>query len=203
MTREDYPEFCNLILATAEIYDKTPSKGALRMYFSALNDLDLKDVKKGISRHVNDPKNGQFMIKPADIRRHVEGRQEDRALLAWSKLEKAIFKVGAYSTITFDDAVLMRVVIDMGGWVRLCSMTEKEAPFLQKEFERRYLAYSGGTARFDPPRKLIGIFKSHESLLFGDREKARKLLEGKADKSGEVLNKLGEMSLGRKVKTFG
>ena len=41
----------------------------------------------------------------------------------------------------FDDALIHAVIVDMGGWVRLCEMYQRDESFKQREFESRYIAY--------------------------------------------------------------
>lgn len=187
MEDRDKRRFAGLLAAAAEVVDKKLSDAKLKIYWAALKDLKIEEVERAINLHLNDPVEGRFMVKPADIRRHVQGLPEDRALRAWSELEAAIEKHGAYASVVFADPILSRVVSEMGGWVRLCG--EDLNSYLRHEFTKRYeaLARSGGPDT--APVKHLGLvertnrangYDSQPDILqlVGDQEKAQKRLEG-------------------------
>ena len=140
----------------AEVYNKQPSDGALNLIFNALQRFDLEQIKQGLTAHINDPKHGDFAPKPADIVRHIEGDGDSRALSAWSTVEQAIRTVGPYESVVFDDRRTMAAIEDMGGWIKLCEVTEKELPFKGNEFVKRFMGYlSRPPEQF--PAKLLGM----------------------------------------------
>lgn len=106
-----------------------------------MKPFDLAAVKDALNRHCVNPDNGQFMPKPADVVKLLQGSSQDGALVAWAKVDRAVRQVGTYSTVVFDDPIIHRVVQDMGGWVALGDKREKEWPFVAKEFENRYRGY--------------------------------------------------------------
>jgi len=77
-------------------------------------------------RHLMNPDTGQFLPKPADIVRMLGGRTLDRALMAWAKVDKAVRQIGTYESVVFDDALIHRVLHEMGGWVGMGQKTENE-----------------------------------------------------------------------------
>lgn len=109
------------------------------------------------------------MPKPADIIRHIDGDSENNAYKAWSKVESAIQHIGSYETIIFDDPIIHCVIVDMGGWTKLCSTLSKEMPFKTGEFVKRYRGY----LRKKPEKfhnKLIGKFEQHNHVnRYGDQ----------------------------------
>src|SRR5690606_33729406 len=122
--------------------------------FLALKDLELEQIKKAALAHVNDPDRGNFPITPADIRRHLQGPKQHRALLAWSKVEEAIFKIGPYRSVVFDDPICSQVIHELGGWVWVCNNADE---WMQKEFVQRYEGYLTIGGPKSPPIKLLGI----------------------------------------------
>jgi len=96
---------------------------------------------RSLNQLIVDPDVGQFMPKPADFVRYIEGNNETKALIAWGKVMRAIREVGAWESVTFDDAKIHAVILDMGGWIELCRKTIKELDFMAREFEKRYCAY--------------------------------------------------------------
>lgn len=163
MRPDDDANFARLIVATAELYGKRCSPELIALYREALNHYDFAAIKAAISAHALDPDVGQFMPKPADIVRHIDGGKDDRALKAWSRVEKAIRHYGSYVSIVFDDPLIHVVVNDMGGWIRLCATPIEELPFRATEFAKRYRGYVNRTAPADVPR-LIGRFEADGAL---------------------------------------
>src|SRR5439155_23069574 len=108
-------------------------------------------------RHEMNRDNDQFVPKPAAVVRMLQGSSQDSALMAWAKVIKAITRFGPYQTVVFDDEIIHAVISDMGGWIKLGQMTEKEQPFRAQEFENRYRALKTASPGFAYPRKLSGI----------------------------------------------
>jgi len=140
---KDFPEFAAVWIAAHEVYGKTPTGGAVRLCFEALRKYSIGQIKAALSDHVRNSSGGQFPPKPADIVRALEGTKEDKALLAWTKVDKAVRHVGPYRSVSFRDPVIAQVIRDMGGWIRLCECTEDEWPFVRNDFVKRYQGYSG------------------------------------------------------------
>jgi hypothetical protein len=108
----------------------------------ACETFDVEQVSKALSAHLMDPERGQFMPKPADIVRQLQGTNTDRSLIAWGKVLDAMQRVGAYATVCFDDGLIHAAITDMGGWMQLCRGKVDELPFLQKRFCDGYKAYA-------------------------------------------------------------
>ena len=88
MQQSDYNRFAHMMLATMEIYSKQPSKMAIQMYWNVLDRFTIEQVEHGLKAHLNDPEQGKFQPKPADIIRHIEGSKGDRdaaASFAWQR----------------------------------------------------------------------------------------------------------------------
>lgn len=143
MTDSDIEAFTAVIAATAEMYGgKKLSDVVVALYFKALNNLSLEQVKAGISRHMQDTEAGQYMPKPADILRFHKSKKPS-ALIAWSEVIEAMEQKGAYISVLFQDGITNAIIRDMGGWPGICReyMTVDEPVWIQKEFERRYAEY--------------------------------------------------------------
>ena len=96
------------------------------------------------------------MPKPGEIIASLQGKQGEQSLMAWVKVTKGIRQVGASKTVIFDDPIIHAVITDLGGWIRLCRMTERELIFQQREFERLYACYLQRPLK-KYPRQLTGI----------------------------------------------
>jgi hypothetical protein len=165
--------------------NKIPSDGSIDLAFSSLKRFDVHQIKQGLTAHINDPKHGDFAPKPADIVRHIEGDGDSRALAAWSAVSDSIRTVGPYESIIFDDFRTMAVIADMGGWIKLCEVTEKDLPFKGNEFVKRY---TGSISRPPDsfPAKLIGMAEGGNTGEHGAFVPEPRLI-GSPDKCLEVL----------------
>jgi len=86
-------------------------------------------------------------------------------LIAWSKVDRAVRVVGTYESVIFDDALIHRVITDMGGWIQLGHKKEEEWPFVKNEFENRYRGYSLRQEKPEYPKVLIGISQSQNDQM--------------------------------------
>lgn len=157
MSPTDKQDFFKLLEGVYDFYAKELSKWALEVWWNAMKIYDLEAIRDAFGRHCVNPDSGQWLPKPADVVKMLSGSTLDAAMLAWSKLEKAVKEIGPHQTVVFDDPIIHRVAQDMGGWIQFGMITEKEWPFTQKEFENRYRGYRGRSAIPDYPESLIGI----------------------------------------------
>jgi phage pi2 protein 07 len=187
MQANDLDSFMEILDAVAEQYNKTLSDGLKELYWQGLKDYDFKAVSMALTRHIRNTENGQFMPKIADIVKMLEGSSQDTAYSAWTKVDKAVRRVGTYSTVIFDDPLIHKVISDMGGWVQLGHKQENEWPFVAKEFENRYRGFKSRNEVPEYPTALIGMFEAHNSkegyksqppVLIGDKEKALLVAKG-------------------------
>lgn len=124
MNIQDYDQFCQAMTATMELYNKPSlSEFSLSLWWGALNCYTLSEVLGGLSRHVQNPDSGQFAPKPADVVRAIGGTTHDNSAMAWAKVDRAVRSIGGYEDVVFDDAYIHAAIEDMGGWVRVCTVT--------------------------------------------------------------------------------
>ncbi len=127
------------------------------IYWQVLKQYELEDVQNAFQSHIQNPDCGQFLPKPADIVRLIEGSGETKALLAWAKVERAVIQIGSYQSVVFDDPLIHAVIEDMGGWVKLCSMKNEQMPFYANEFQKRYMGYVNKKPESTPKTFIWGI----------------------------------------------
>lgn len=151
MTEGDYDQFAARLNALGDMYGKPQSEWALTLWWGALSMYDLAAISDALTRHVRNPDSGQFMPRPADVVKMIGGTTIDAALQAWSKVDRAVRCVGPHRDVVFDDPLIHRVLLDMGGWTGLAMKTEREWPFVAKEFENRYRGYARGPLPEYPP----------------------------------------------------
>lgn len=144
MNRSDYDRFAQTLTGVAELYGKSISAAAVSLWWDALKRFELADIERAFRAAISSPENGQFMPKPADLIRAIEGTSGDRSLLAWGKVMDAMRGAGAYNSVAFDDPVIHAAISDMGGWPKLCREDLEQLPFLQKRFCDLHKALSNG-----------------------------------------------------------
>lgn len=185
MREEDKREFAAVLKATLDLYGKEASPDVLRLWWSALEDFSVAEVRHGFSRFIRSTESGSFPPKPADIIRMIEGSTGDRGMLAWAKVREAFVRVGAYRSVAFDDPIIHAVISDMGGWPHLCLGDKEEQHFRAAEFAKRYRAYAerGTPEHFQPylsgvheeTNRMAG-FKTEPPMLIGNPEKAEEVM---------------------------
>lgn len=186
MHPDEKQKFDVILSAVAQMYARKMTKVIFDLYFAALKNYDFQMVRKALECHLVNPDVGQFMPKPADIVREIDGGTEDRALLAWTKVENAIKHIGNYETVVFDDWKIHVVIVDLGGWIALCKITEKESPFKAKEFITRF---RGIRVQRSYSKTLIGVIEMNnrcigytnnipEPRFIGNQKKCEEVMSG-------------------------
>lgn len=169
MHLSDKPQFATLLISVAELYRQKLSIASLEIYWRCLQQYPLDELQKALDAHAKHPDQGRFMPQPADVIRLLEGDHVTQALRAWGKVTNAIREIGCYDAVVFDDSIIHNVISEMGGWIQLCRMTERELPFRAREFEKRYVFYLNRKPN-NHPKQLTGLFKHSavEPILFGN-----------------------------------
>lgn len=157
--QKDTKPFFAMWVAVHESYGRTLSPMAVKLAFRALSSWPINDIARAVEAHLSDPDAGRFVPKPADIVRHLlDDGTQDLAERAWSRVTRGIAQVGPWQSIRCDDPLILSVIRDMGGWIKLCAMeSEQDLCFAGKEFTRRYAAYVGRGRAGEPVDKLAGI----------------------------------------------
>lgn len=208
MAPQDRKRLAHCLIACSELYGKPVSEALAGIWWNALRAYDIEAVETAFQRHMTNPDTGQFMPKPADIVRMLAGTTQDAALTAWAKVDRAVRTVGPYASVTFDDALTMRVVQDMGGWIAFGTKTDDEWPFIGNEFVKRYQGYRQRGEAPDYPTRLLGIhehdntqkgYKPGEVVLIGDPQKARAVADGGSTKPALGVQRVPIDSISAKV----
>lgn len=181
MNEQDREIFYRTWSAAWEQHGKSMTPGALKMAFECLREYTISDIQRAVLQQARDVESGQFPPKPADIIRQIDGRPEDRALIAWAHVHRGICgEYGNYRAIVFDDPIVHQVVHDMGGFSRLGYRNTSEIPFMQKDFVDRYKAYHNQGCTVYPASLSTGStgIPGCQPLLIGDKAKCMAILEG-------------------------
>lgn len=187
MQPSDRKKFLTLLTGIADYYGRELSTGTIGLYWEGLRQYDIEAVERALWAHTQNPDSGQFMPKIADVTKVLQGRTEDQAQLAWSKVDGAVRQIGIWADVAFDDPIVHRVLADMGGWVRINQSDEEKWPFVAKEFITRYRGFkiSGSAPAY--PRYFLGTASTHNTAeglaaacvrLVGNPEVARLVIAG-------------------------
>jgi Domain of unknown function (DUF6475) len=187
MTENDRPNFFLLIADVYAFYQKHFSDFVGKVWWEAMKSFDFDAVSQALSRHAANPDVGQYLPKPADVVRMLQGSTQDSALVAWSKVDRAVRVVGTHRSVVFDDPLIHRVVTEMGGWVALGTKDEKEWPFQQNEFVNRYRGYRSRSEVLEYPPVLAGIAESGNNQTPGVQHREPPMLVGDRVKAQQVL----------------
>ena len=204
MNQSDFDDFSNTLSLVAEQYGKSFSPDVIMLYWKALGDFEWSAVKHALFLHIRNADTGMYLPKIADIIKMLDGTTSDQAMVAWTDVEKAMSRVGAYASVVFDDNITQAVIRDMGGWAGMCHKQIDELPFVAKEFQQRYRHYKSTNKPTNHPKVLIGSAEAENQLLgfnseppvpIGDKDKARQVyLTGGSAKQSSGFEKLENLT---------
>lgn len=141
MEPKDKKEFVDLMMSLGEIFEKVPSIAKTEIYYQSMKDLTIEEISRACSQIINTRKiTGTFPL-PAEIRELTNGNIEDRAYLAWDKLNYALNHLGFGNSIAFDDKTLMAAIqLWAGSWrgLRNFDWEYDQIKWLKKDFVASY-----------------------------------------------------------------
>ena len=149
MNKENFNEFRTVLLGIGEMYDKPISKSLGELWWQLMTDISIEEFKHAVSAHMNDPDQGMFMPKPANIIKQVSGTEKQQvqnlttqAELAWQAVEGEIRRTGSYGSPRINDGLALAAIKALGGWSHICSTTTDKMTWMRKEFIASYQNYS-------------------------------------------------------------
>lgn len=200
MTPQQFEKFSAQMEAICTLHGKNATPEFVALYWQLLKGYELQDVTRAIHLHCMNPDGGQFMPKPADIVRYIDGNGSSSAGKAWAKVMTAVGRCGQYSSVVFDDAVIHAVLSDLGGWPKLCQTMADELPFVQNRFEKLYQGYRLKTELPVYPRYLVGLseadnrqrgYKTEPPVPIGNTEACRLVYKGGSDQHAVQVGHIG------------
>jgi hypothetical protein len=157
--KTDARNFQTLLVSVFDLYTKpAPSDAVLEIWWNCLATWSLTEVSEAFSVYIKHSEEGQFLPKPASIVRILEGGgARTHAFLASTNVVRAIRFHGRYSSVEFNDPRTHAVIEDMGGWAKLCDTLEKDLPFVENEFRKRYEGYAMRQVPDNTPTRCRGV----------------------------------------------
>lgn len=182
MTDADRQAFAELMLGLGETFGEPVSDARMEIYFAALADLELADVRVAATAAV---RGSSFFPRPAEIRELIAGKAEDRAEFAWLALVKIVRGFGYYrepERSDWPDEQLRRAALELfGGWKSLCAQLPAAGTpeFLgtAKQFKSLYAAAARREACLPP-------LETGRELSAGEASTALANLKGQLQKRG-------------------
>ncbi len=153
-------KFTNLLASVAELYKQDLSPMAIGLYYNTLKDYPYEQVEKAFNIVVKTYKYN-CIPKPAEIIEVIEGKEDDRAMVAWQSTKDTIKKYDFYSSIEFEDKIIHLCVDHLGGWMWLCGQTKENLQFIAKDFMRLYKVFEKYPRKWN--KKLIGYYEQTNS----------------------------------------
>ena len=137
---QDIKRFVSNLNGLAEVLGAELSVLKIRFYEQALSRFTDDQIEMAITIAAQTM---EFFPKPVQLIEIVEGKSQDRAIVAWDTLLTAIKRYGSYQSVLFADSKITKTVELMGGWLQVCSMTEDETKFRMTDFLKIYPGVNG------------------------------------------------------------
>lgn len=179
--------FAAQLAMLSEMYGREITPAMRDVWWSAMEAVDLPDFKRAVSQHIADTDAGQWMPKPADILRKLDGTGKDRAAGAWAKVDAAVRRVGPWSRVAFDDPRIHAAVEAIGGWGQFFTTSNDEWPHLQRRFEQQYSRWLH-TVPAAWPKCLTAESATAPVQYLGDARKAQLVYERGGDSGLQITD---------------
>ena len=92
--------FAKVMAALGVTFQADISDLMIETYAEALSGMAIEDIEAAARRHIQ---TSQFFPKPADLLQAIVGKAEDRARVAWTKVQRLRDRYGTWDTVIFDD----------------------------------------------------------------------------------------------------
>jgi hypothetical protein len=155
---EDFEKFKTLMITLSELYEKSPSEGALKMYALALQSYTIEQVSAAIGRAVIELK---WFPKPAELIELIQGSVVDRAEQAWQIAWEAYKRAGYYESVLFQDGAIARAItIVFGGWIQFSEASRQLSPEMMQAKRKEFLSTYRRESRYQhEPQRLPGHYE--------------------------------------------
>ena len=174
MNKGDVEKFGEIIFAIAEIKGKTLSKPAISLYFEALKQYPIGEIKDAATRIIQTHKYATIP-SPADFIEFIDP-PESMAVKTAEAFQIAMDTItirGIYETVKFDDLAISHAIHAMGGWIEFCNKSrtpdDRDFEFFKKEFNSLYTGYHKRRVLSSPP-ELTGIIDRDNKALGYDKK---------------------------------
>ena len=124
----------------------------LEIYYWGVSELDIDEFKHLCGLCV---KQFKFMPKLAEMLELIEGKEDDKVVVALEELNHAVRLYGRHKSVKFADKAIMGAVENFGGWQSVCDLEGKDLDNFKKfDFPKLYKTYLKLPHR--APKYLVG-----------------------------------------------
>ena len=128
----DRERLLTALAAVYAFYEREITELACQFWCDDMAPYPVEAVERAFAAHRRDPERGQFLPKPADIIRLLEGDSTQRAALAWAEALECARNGGAgYPRLP---EATKAALDSMGGMLALRRADDSQLPFLQRQF---------------------------------------------------------------------
>lgn len=160
MNKTDFPQFDQAIKSAALALDVPLSAERIALYFEDLSDFPIAAVVEALAKARRAQVYAGFP-KVAEIRKHVEGTDQDRAELAWRTFCQ-ICATSGYPSLQVADGAMAFAIEHLGGWITAQAKCGEASPEMLRSYENQFKAsYKLGQTRQASPQYFLGVFESH------------------------------------------
>lgn len=165
MNQSDFPQFDKAIKSAALALDVPLSAERIALYFEDLSDFPIAAVVDAIGKARRAQVYAGFP-KVAEIRKHIEGTDQDRAELAWRTFCE-ICATSGYPSLQVTDGAMAFAIEHLGGWVAAQAKCNGASPEMFRSYENQFkTSYKLGQARQAPPQYFLGVFEANNRMAY-------------------------------------
>lgn len=158
MNEADRKRLAVAVGTLGEAYGRAVTKVTIKAYEIGLAGLPIAAIEHAARRAIAERR---FMPVPSELR-ELAGvmSPEDRAILAWGAVAKAVARHGYYDSVDFDDKIINAAIRNLGGWTEIAvRFNEEEEKWARKDFERVYISMMRSGVNAEHIGYLSGFFE--------------------------------------------
>jgi len=155
MRNEEFEPLMRVLCAT---FKREPSTDLLLAYWMVFEKFSIDDFTRSVKRAIAECK---FMPVPAELI-SLSGHLgvSERAVLAWTRVLRAVSTCGPYKAIDFEDRAINAVIRNMGGWPTFCALFDhgpEDEKWTRKDFIKTYESIAGRNVGDEEGKSLGGM----------------------------------------------
>lgn len=154
----------------AESCGVKPTGNMIKFIVTAYQDLPLDVVLAGIEKVAFTWEYTKFppiAVFERAIRGNAEEAMEIQAVDECSHVIDCAVRYGAWKSVEFKNQNTAWAIMHLGGWTKLCGLSEKELPFWRKEFIKAYCQAKRMKLRYEGP--LAGLVQAARPIEIADK----------------------------------
>lgn len=109
-----------------------------------LKPYGIEKIKLAATKILKADRKFKTFPKISEMIHAIEGdkpKSEEIALSQFMAAKQAIIDVSSYSSVSFDDCIIHKVIDSMGGWPEFCITDNSQWHWKEKEFVERYVRF--------------------------------------------------------------